>query len=146
METTQKKPEIDDVSAATIKFFGGKKELITFFNEIVKQGGDMLAVETLGYEWWPVHALLEKDAAFRDLVDRQNFFIARKAGQILCNRSMNGVEEVVEEHGEIIKRSRKFNDRALLDYLKANHPKYKKDAPEDDAPAIEIKRFEVPIK
>jgi hypothetical protein len=59
---------------------------------------------------------------------------------------MNGFEEIVEERGEIVKKSRKFNDRALLDYLKANHPKYRKDAAEDDAPTIEIRRFEVPAK
>ena len=64
----------------------------------------------------------------------------------MCNRSMNGFEEVVEERGEIVKKSRKFNDKALLDYLKANHPKYNKDESEDQMPMIEIKRFEIPVK
>ena len=140
------KSKIDEISSQTIKFFGGKKELISFLNEIVKQGGKMLAAEALGYEWWHLNALLKKDPALQDLVDCQNMFVMEKADEILCNRSMNGFEEVVEEHGEIVKKIRKFNDKALLDYLKANHPKYKKDASEDQMPMVVIKRFEVPAK
>ena len=140
------KSKIDEISSQTIKFFGGKKELISFLNEIVKQGGKMLAAEALGYEWWHLNALLKKDPALQDLVDCQNMFVIEKADEILCNRSMNGFEEVVEERGEIVKKSRKFNDKALLDYLKANHPKYNKDESEDQMPMIEIKRFEIPVK
>jgi len=139
---SEKKPEIDKVSAATLKFSGGKKELIAFFNEIVKQGGDMLAAEALGHEWWPVNQILERDPVFRDLVERQKTLVMRKADQILCNRAMNGCEEIVEENGEVVKKTRKFNDRALLDYLKATHPKYREKALDEDVfPAIEIRRF-----
>lgn len=139
-------PRIDDVSPKTLDFFGTKRNVVTFLSEIVKQGGEMLAAEALGYDWWDVDGLLEADPAFRNLVDHQRLLIGRKAEEILCNRAMHGFEEVVEERGEIVKKSRKFNDRALLDYLKANNPKYKKDAPEDSMPDIEIRRFEVPAK
>jgi len=143
-KVVKNKLKIDEVSPGVIKFFGGKKELIAFLNAIVKQGGEMLAAEALGHEWWDVDAFLENDPALRNLVERQKLFIAKKADEILCNRSMNGFEEVVEEHGEIVKKSRKFNDRALLEYLKANHPKYRKDAADEAMPLVEVKRFEMP--
>lgn len=139
-------PEIDEVSQQTIKFFGGKKELIAFLNEIVKQGGKMLAAEALKHDWWHLDRLLKKDLTLQELVNYQEMLVVAKADETLCNRSINGFEEVAEERGEIVKKNRKFNDRALLDYLKANHPKYKKDSPEEDMPAIEIRRFDVPIK
>jgi len=68
--------------------------------------------------------------------------VMRKAEQILCNRAMNGCEEIVEENGEVVKKTRKFNDRALLDYLKATHPKYRDAVSEEKSfPAIQIRRF-----
>ena len=139
-------PYVDGVASQTLDFFGNKRNIVVFLNEIVKQGGDMLAADALGYEWLDISELLKADAALCSLVEQQHLFIARKAEQLLCNRSMNGFEEVVEEHGEIVKKNRKFNDKILMDYVKAHNPKYRKDVPEDEMPTIEIKRFEVPAK
>ena len=139
-------PYVDGVAPQTLDFFGNKRNIVVFLNEIVKQGGDMLAADLLGYEWLDINELLKADAALCSLVEQQHLFIARKAEELLCSRSMHGFEEVVEERGEIVKKSRKFNDKILLEYVRANNPKYRKDAPEDEMPAIEIKRFEVPAK
>lgn len=134
-------PRIDDIAPRTLNFFGTKRNVIIFLSEILKQGGEMLAAEALGYDWWDIDELLEADAALVNLVDRQRLLIGRKAEEILCNRAMNGFEEVVEERGEIVKKSRKFNDKTLMEYVKANNPKYQKEQPDDEMPAIEIKRF-----
>jgi hypothetical protein len=139
-------PYVDGVTPQTLDFFGNKRNIVVFLNEIVKQGGDMLAADLLGYEWLDVSELLKADGILRNLVEQQHILIARKAEQLLCNRSMNGFEEAIEEHGEIVKKSRKFNDKILLDYVKAHNPKYRKDGTEDEMPTIEIKRFEVPGK
>ena len=139
-------PHIDAITSQTLDFFGNKRNIVIFLNEIVKQGGEMLAADTLGYEWLDIKGLVKADAALRNLVEEQKMSIAQKAEELLCNRSMHGFEEVVEEHGEIVKKSRKFNDKILLEYVKANNPKYRKDALEDEMPAIEIKRFEVQAK
>ena len=101
----------------------------------------MLAADALGYEWLDINGLLKADDALRNLVEEQNLFIAKKAEELLCSRSMHGFEEIVEERGEIVKKSRKFNDKILLEYVKANNPKYRKETVEDEMPAIEIKRF-----
>ena len=139
-------PHIDAITPQTLDFFGNKRNIVIFLNEIVKQGGEMLAADALGYEWLDINGLLKADDALRNLVEEQNLFIAKKAEELLCSRSMHGFEEIVEERGEIVKKSRKFNDKILLDYVKANNPKYRKDALEDEMPTIEIKRFEVPAK
>jgi len=139
-------PYIDAVSAQTVEFFGNKRNVVVFLNEIVKQGGEMLAADALEYEWLDIKGLLGTDAAFRKLVEEQKVSIAQKAEEFLCNRSMLGFEEIVEEHGEVVKKSRKFNDKILLDYVKANNPKYRKEAADNEIPAIEIRRFEVPAK
>ena len=132
---------LDGVTPQTLDFFGNKRNIVVFLNEIVKQGGDMLAADTLGYEWLDISELLKADAILRNLFEEQNALIVRKAEQLLCNRSMHGFEEAIEEHGEVVKKNRKFNDKILLDYVKANNPKYRKDAIEDEMPPIEIKRF-----
>ncbi len=139
-------PRIDEISPRTLDFFGSKLNAVTFLSEVVKQGGAMLAAEALGYDWWDIDELLEADAALRNLVDRQRKFIVKRAEEVLCQRAVNGCEEIVEEDGVITRKSRKFNDRALMGYLKANHPKYNDDAPEDETPLVEIRRFEVPGK
>jgi len=136
-------PRIDEVSTKALDFFGTKRNVVTFLSEVVKQGGEMLAAEALGYDWWDIDELLSMDAVLRNLVDSQKKFIVQRAEEVLYDRVVNGCEETVEENGVITKKSRKFNDRALLDYLKANSPKYRKDTPEDELPPIEIKRFEV---
>ena len=137
-------PELAGVSRQTASFFGNRRNIAAFLAEIVKQGGDMLAAEALGYGWPDVNRLYRTDDALRALMDEQAVSVARKAEQLLCNRAMHGFEEIVEEHGEVVKKSRKFNDKILLDYVKANNPKYRKDAGEDGMPTVEIRRFEVP--
>ena len=134
-------PHIDAIKPQTLDFFGNKRNIVIFLNEIVKQGGEMLAADALGYEWLDINGLLKADDALRNLVEEQNLFIAKKAEELLCSRSMHGFEEIVEERGEIVKKSRKFNDKILLEYVKANNPKYRKETVEDEMPAIEIKRF-----
>jgi len=89
----------------------------------------------------PLATRLKTDAVLRNLVEQQHLFIVRKAEQLLCNRSMHGFEEAVEAHGEVVKKNRKFHDKILMDYVKAHNPKYQKGAPEDEMPAIEIRRF-----
>ncbi len=139
-------PHIDAIVPQTLDFFGNKRNIVIFLNEIVRQGGEMLAADALGYEWLDINGLLKADDALRNLVEEQNLFIAKKAEELLCSRSMHGFEEVVEERGEIVKKSRKFNDKILLEYVRANNPKYQKGTPEDEMPIFEIKRFEVPAK
>jgi hypothetical protein len=112
-----------------------------FLNEIVKQGGEMLAADALAYEWLDIKRLLKVDTTLKNLVEEQKASIAQKAEELLCSRAMFGFEEAVEEHGEIVKKNRKFNDKILLEYVRANNPKYRKGTPEDEMPAIEIKRF-----
>jgi hypothetical protein len=64
-------PRLDGITPKSLEYFGTKRNIVVFLNEIVKRGGEMRAAEALEYEWWDVAELLEADTALQNLVDRQ---------------------------------------------------------------------------
>ena len=140
--------KLNQVSVNTKRFYGGEKHgykhrLVNFLQEIVQAGGEASAIANLGYSWWLYAEVKQQDPVFKRLVDEQTSLMIRRAEELLYCRAMYGYEETVEEGGEIVKRTKKQSDRALLEFLKVHSDKYSK--PVDTSsimPAIEIVKFE----
>jgi hypothetical protein len=92
-----------------------------FLQTIIKSGTSGYAIQQCALDPFKVAECLEKDEVFKKSVDAAIAFAVNVAEGKLYERGIYGYEETKEdEHGNILEKRRKYSDRALLEYLKAN--------------------------
>jgi hypothetical protein len=92
-----------------------------FLQTIIKSGTSGYAIQRCALDPFKVAECLEKDEVFKKSVDAAIAFAVNVAEGKLYERGIYGYEETKEdEHGNIVEKKRKYSDRALLEYLKAN--------------------------
>ena len=139
--------QLEQLKKQTKQFFGGERlgykyRLINFLERIIEFGGEASAVANLRYNWWLYEEIKQQDPTFKKLVDDQYDLMVKKAEEMLYCRAMYGYEETTEECDQVIKKTKKPSDRALLEFLKAHSDKYSKPADTGNImPEIEILKF-----
>ncbi|WP_342270120.1 hypothetical protein [Rickettsia endosymbiont of Orchestes rusci] len=121
---------LSKISKATIDKFGSPENVITFLQELCDTGHVGLAAKKIT-DLSPLvsplllHKVIHNDRHLSKCVRLAKNYSAEMAEAVLYDRAINGYEELTyNEQGECIARKKKYCPKSLLEYLKANSPKY----------------------
>ncbi|WP_341792631.1 hypothetical protein [Rickettsia endosymbiont of Ceutorhynchus obstrictus] len=117
---------LNKISASTIDKFGSRDNIVIFLQELCEIGNIGLAAKKV-IVGSPIHLhkLIHDDKYLTKCVSLALRYASERAEAVLYDRAINGYEELTyNEQGECIARKKKYCSRSLLEYLKANSPKY----------------------
>lgn len=112
----------DNLSFETKQFFlSSGVSPREFLTSICESGTLGLAIRKCNLNPIDLNPLISKDEGLSSSIDAAIAFAVNVAEGKLYERGIYGYEETKEdEQGNIIEKKRKYSDRALLEYLKAN--------------------------
>jgi len=114
------------VSAETMAGFGSHENLLLFMQALLGSGDMASAAARGGIPTARLAELINNDKALSKCIDLVLRSSVDCAERILYERPVNGYEELTyDEEGKCIGRKKKYCPRSLLEYLKANSPKYR---------------------
>nr|WP_253308267.1 hypothetical protein [Rickettsia endosymbiont of Ceutorhynchus assimilis] len=117
---------LNKIAASTINKFGSKDNIVIFLQELCEIGNIGLAAKKV-IVGSPIHLhkLIHDDKYLTKCVSLALRYASERAEAVLYDRAINGYEEVTyNQDGECIVRKKKYCSKSLLEYLKANSPKY----------------------
>ncbi|WP_342257012.1 hypothetical protein [Rickettsia endosymbiont of Aspidapion aeneum] len=117
---------LNKISASMIDKFGSRDNIVIFLQELCEIGNIGLAAKKV-IVGSPIHLhkLIHDDKYLTKCVSLALRYASERAEAVLYDRAINGYEELTyNEQGECIARKKKYCSRSLLEYLKANSPKY----------------------
>ncbi|WP_341794132.1 MULTISPECIES: hypothetical protein [unclassified Rickettsia] len=117
---------LNKIAASTIDKFGSRDNIVIFLQELCEIGNIGLAAKKV-IVGSPIHLhkLIHDDKYLTKCVSLALRYASERAEAVLYDRAINGYEELTyNEQGECIARKKKYCSRSLLEYLKANSPKY----------------------
>ncbi|MFY9589644.1 hypothetical protein [Rickettsia endosymbiont of Halotydeus destructor] len=119
---------LSKISKAITTKFGSRENIITFLEELCNSGHVGLAArKTLSNLISPLllYKVINSDRHLSKCVKLALTYAAEMAEAVLYDRAINGYEELIyNEQGECISKKKKYCSKSLLEYLKANSPKY----------------------
>jgi hypothetical protein len=119
---------LNKVKNTTVVKFGSFNRLQTFLHNITEQGNVLLAVKAQGSlkpSFIEVTRLIKSDKYLAKCVNLAQDYATEMVEAVLYDRAINGYEELtLNKHGECVARKKKYCSKSLLEYLKANSPKY----------------------
>jgi hypothetical protein len=119
---------LNKVKTTTISKFGSLDRLQSFLHHITEQGNVLLTVKTLSslkVSPLEIAKLIKNDKYLAKCVVLAQNYAAEVVEAVLYDRAINGYEELTyNKDGECIARKKKYCSKSLLEYLKANSPKY----------------------
>jgi len=119
---------LNKVKTSTVAKFGSLDRLQTFLHHVAEQGNVLLAVKTLSslkVSPLEITKLIKNDKYLAKCVVLAQNYAAEVVEAVLYDRAINGYEELTyNKDGECIVRKKKYCSKSLLEYLKANSPKY----------------------
>jgi hypothetical protein len=120
---------LNKVKNTTVVKFGSFNRLQTFLHTITEQGNVLLAVKAQGPLIKPsfieITRLIKSDKYLAKCVNLAQAYATEMVEAVLYDRAINGYEELtLNRYGECVARKKKYCSKSLLEYLKANSPKY----------------------
>jgi hypothetical protein len=119
---------LDKVKTTTISKFGSLGKLQVFLRHMAEQGNVLLAVknsEGLKLSPLEIAKLIKADRYLAKAVVLAQDYATEVVEAVLYDRAINGYEELTfDKDGNCVARKRKYCSKSLLEYLKANSPKY----------------------
>ena len=114
------------IAAATIGKFGSMLDVIIFLQSVCDCGNvAFAAVKSTDISPIDLHKIIKDDRYLERCVKLALNYAALTAEGVLYDRAINGYEELsYNKDGECISRKKKYCSKSLLEYLKANCPKY----------------------
>ncbi len=117
------------IKAASISQFGSREELMKFLDTLIQCGSLGLALKKSQslkkLSLLEAMQLIHSDKNLEKCIELAKQMATERLEAVLYDRALNGYEELTyNKAGECIGRKRKYCSKSLLEYLKANLPKY----------------------
>lgn len=116
------------IAKATINKFGSSANVLLFLEALTQSGNVVAAVkkvEDIPISPLQIHRVISKDRYLAKCVNMALSLANEIAEGVLYNRAINGYEELsYDRNGECTGKKKKYCSKSLLEYLKANSPKY----------------------
>ena len=115
---------LNSIEKETIKCFGSLKKVKEFIEEICYNGSVELAATKRTISPIALQKVISSDKNLNKCVQLAMEFAIKVAEGILYERAVNGYEEEIYKDGECVGVRKKYSDKALIEFLKANSLKY----------------------
>ena len=114
------------IATGTISKFGSILDVILFLQSVCDCGNvAFAAVKSTDISPIDLHKIIKSDKYLDRCVKLALNYAALTAEGVLYDRAINGYEELsYNKDGQCISRKKKYCSKSLLEYLKANCPKY----------------------
>ena len=116
---------LSQIEGSSIEFFGCEETVTKFINLVCHTGSVALAGQRLELAPLMLHSVIKKDVSLKYIVSLAKEYAKEVAEGILYERAVHGYEEETHNEGDGNSKKKKYSDRALVDYLRANDQKYK---------------------
>lgn len=118
------KSYLNSIEKETIRCFGSLRNVREFIEEVCYNGSVELAATKRAISPISLDEIVSSDKNFSKCVQLAIEFAIKVAEGILYERAVNGYEEEIYKDGECIGTRKKYSDKALIEFLKANSLKY----------------------
>ena len=115
---------LNSIDKETIRYFASLKKVKEFIEEVCYNGSVELAATKRTISPIVLHKIISSDKNLNKCVQLAIEFAIKVAEGILYERAVNGYEEEIYKDGECIGMRKKYSDKALIEFLKANSLKY----------------------
>lgn len=117
------------IKSSTASQFGSREELMKFLDSLIQCGSWRLALKKSQslkkLSLLEAMQLIHSDKNLAKCIELARQMAAEHLEGVLYDKAVNGYEELTyNKAGECIGRKRKYCSKSLLEYLKANLPKY----------------------
>ncbi len=117
------------IKSSTASQFGSGEELMKFLDSLIQCGSLLLALKKSQslkkLSLLEAMQLIHSDKNLAKCIELARQMAAEHLEAVLYDRAVNGYEELTfNAEGQCIGRKRKYCSKSLLEYLKANLPKY----------------------